>query len=361
MSQRDKLDEYIGIIETANDGEEVRDAVLKAIITTDSILAGYSASEKVSKYKQFVDGALSILWEEVTRLYSGAQQPEHEDIDISMSVMNDDLKSALTGFKNDPIGKNIRSNLVDALRNVSNNLVTNNIITLYYYPGVLDLFYAFIDLCSDDECKEAAIATSDAWSAVISSNVYDGFYESINKNLSLLSSVQTGDIARELLLTTIGTGQWLGFVELLDRIHTDMLTDYTVENGVKYLVDENAYNLEMIARRLLPNLFSSRRWWIAVGSYLYDESSARYRATVLEDLTDYIYSVRSFTAIIHDVEPVETDRYITVWYVIWHADDGYWTSIYPQSECDRANAKYDRYPEVPTFHLIHDYMQIGGE
>ena len=333
MAQIDKLDEYTEIIETAQSGEDVRDAIIRAIIVIDEVAAKYLSDPYVTTvYKVAVEQALERLWQDVQLWNPSASRPDHPDIDASMEPLNDELAALLRSLDNDTLGVSIREDMRGALANVNSNIASHNIITLYCFQGILDLYNAFIDLYSDEESKEAARAFVTNSNALHDKEFHESIFKRIDDRILELSNASTGANARSLLLSIFED-----YGGLLWRINSDLAPGGvpTIPAISKYISDDAAYALEKIAQTLIPNASSRKKWWVTVGDPFTDPIEAEYARDEIERATERDFVVKR-------LDPNVLRFYIAVDLT----DTGFWTTILP---CVYRDLYKSRFPEYDFY------------
>lgn len=263
-----KMTEYLETVETEKDGEEMRDAITKALITLDMFNAGLLAYPTIVSFKETLDDALDLMWEDISSFYPTAVRPTLPVVDPA-SVMNDELEDILKNFMNSVIGSDIRSAVAAGCRNVYESIVNHNFITLYYLKAVDDMFIAFIEACDDEEKQAAALATRDQWHVTDRIKWYQQKYETISAAITSLIDTPTGSAARPLLLNILNNLKLIILEECSDA-------EDAVWSGYEYA--EHGESLEMIANILIePEEFSDFRYNISAGGPYSTQAQAEER------------------------------------------------------------------------------------
>lgn len=343
MAQIDKLDEYTEIIETAQSGEDVRDAIIKAIIVVDEVTIQYLNRPMVSTYKQAVDILLNRFWEDVTTYYPDAVLPDHEDIDPPSAPMSDELENLLKALNSDTVGTDMREHIYGALSSIHTNIKNHDFESLYYYQNIIDLLNAFIDQCSNTEYQEAARATRDDWipSDFLASR--NRSYEMVSDDIYRVLNASTGNVMRPLLCSIFNN-----IHGILAGLH---VSEFTVQELSNLLSAENAYDLERIARLLIPDVLSRDKWWVAVGDPYQTREEAENAAQALESTTTDSFFVRKFTVGVRTAttDGVTTATFLFAYYVLLDLGQiGFWTTILPSVYCE---SKGQKYPSL-NIHMI---------
>lgn len=278
-----KMTEYLEIVETAKAGEDVRDAITKALITLDMFNSGLLAYPTIVAFKETLDDALDLMWEDISSFYSTATRPTLPVVDPAR-VMNDELEDILKSFMNSAIGTDIRSAVASGCRNVYESIANHNFVTLYYLKAVDDMFVAFIEACDDEEKRAAALATRDQWHVTDRIKWYQQKYETISAAITSLIDTPTGATARPLLLSVLNDLKLKVLEECSD-------TEDAVWSGYEYV--EHGRSLEMIANLLIePEEFSDFRYNISAGGpyTTQGEAESRYTQVITID-TESTYNV----------------------------------------------------------------------
>lgn len=278
-----KMTEYLETVETEKDGEEMRDAITKALITLDMFNAGLLVYPTIVSFKETLDDALDLMWEDISSFYPTAVRPTLPVVDPA-SVMNDELEDILKNFMNSVIGSDIRSAVAAGCRNVYESIVNHNFITLYYLKAVDDMFVAFIEACDDEEKRAAALATRDQWYVTDRIKWYQQKYETISTAMTSLIDTPTGAAARPLLLSVLNNLKLIILEECSDA-------DDAVWSGYAYV--EHGKSLEMIANMFIESEeFSDYRYNISAGGpyATQGEAESRYAQVITID-TENTYNV----------------------------------------------------------------------
>lgn len=278
-----KMKGYLETVETEKDGEEMRDAITKALITLDMFNAGLLVYPTIVSFKENLDNTLNIMWEDIFSFYPTATRPTLPVVDRA-AVMNDELEDILKSFMNSVIGSDIRSAVAAGCRNVYESIVSHNFVTLYYLKAVDDMFVAFIEACDDEEKRATVLATRDQWYATDLIKSYQQKYETVLPIITSLIDTPTGAAARPLLLSVLNNLK-------LIILEEDNDTSYVIWSDYAYV--EHGKSLEMIANMLIePEEFSDFRYNISAGGpyVTQGEAESRYTQVITID-TENTYDV----------------------------------------------------------------------
>lgn len=236
MAKTDKIDDYLEIIETAKGGEEVRDAIIKALIVLDAAI--FDMTNR-AQYEEVVDEALDAIWNDVVYYFPNAIRPEHTF--SPTEIISDELKSILKEIINSTTGTDIRLSIVNGLRYIFDNIESHNISVLYCCFGFLNIFDAFIDACDDEEKKELArsIHINNYENRI--KTYQDSFYSRIQEHFNDIMDSKTGSAARPLIDSILNRLR-----NLVEVINFD-----TTGKDVPYLLSECYEHFENVARALV--------------------------------------------------------------------------------------------------------------
>lgn len=336
-----KINEYLEIIETAKSGEDVRDAIVKALIVIDSFSAGVTSSSGITPFKVSFGEALDHLWEDISDFYPNAVRPDPPVIDPA-TIMSDELEAILKSIMSSPTGTDIRSAIVAGLQNVNNSVTTQDFVTLYYIKSIDDMLGAFIEACNDEEKRSAALETRDQWYSTDIYKEYQRMRDSVLQSITQLIDVPTGLAARPLLLSTLNGLKSILLEEFVD-------TDIGVWEGYGY--PENGKNFETVAKILIdPSEFYEYRHILSAGGpYATREQAESRLSTVISIDSDSNYDVWNATIEGH-----------SVYYVLLNPDtteDG-WYLTYGGAYVRAYNGNYS-YPGLNLVILTNPLHQGG--
>lgn len=310
-----KLQEYLDVIASEKSGEDVRDAIEKAIITVDADNAKNGVQAIVSQYMETVDQLLNMMWDDVMHVFPVAVRPSYDDTEETIEPMNNELTAFLMSLANSISGMDIRAAMWGAMQNISNSIIAHNLIREYYAKRVIDLFNAFIAASDDDERKEAAKSRYNSWDAVINYNAFGYVNNTITSDLLLLREVKNGLAARPLLLESL---------QQLNVLNERRATWY--REDFETLLANNAYDIEKISEALSDA--GDTHVLIYTGERYTSESDATNRLNYIENAgTPYEYSI-----IVRGTLPI-------YWYVVI-TDVAFYTKSFATIWCQDKNTQY---------------------
>lgn len=282
-----KMTEYLEVVETAKAGEDVRDAITKALITIDTFNVGMATYPMIIEFKPILSDALDLMWEDVESFYPSAVRPALPPAVDPAIIMSDELEDILKRLMNSVTGSDMRSAIFSGCQNVYDNIVAHNFVMLYYLKAVDDLFSAFIEACDDEEKRTAALDTRSQWHVTDIYNKYQQLYNNASQLILQLSNIPTGGEARPVILDVLTGLKDVLLEEISDaEVGQDPYWDW-------WEYPRLGESFEMIANVLIdPTEFTDFRYIISAGGpyATQGEAESRYTQVVAID-TKSTYNV----------------------------------------------------------------------